>query len=148
MGLINEFKQFIIKGNAIDMAVGIVVGSAFTLVVKSLVDDVMMPPLGYVIGGIDFSSLSWPLADAIAAGSKHPITGAEVTKDIPAVVIGFGKFINTIIALTIQGFAVFLVVKAINALKRKQAEAPATPAEPPADVKLLTEIRDLLKRNA
>ncbi|HAN99323.1 MAG TPA: large conductance mechanosensitive channel protein MscL [Planctomycetaceae bacterium] len=146
MGIIKEFRTFIVKGNAIDMAVGIIVGAAFGVVVKSLVDDIMMPPLGYVLGGIDFSSMGHEIAPAVKAGSPHPITGLEVTKDMPATVLRYGLFINAIITLLIQGFAVFLVVKGINSLKRKEATAPAAPAEPPADVKLLTEIRDLLAR--
>lgn len=146
MGLLNEFKAFIIKGNAIDMAVGIIIGAAFGMVVKSLVDNVMMPPLGYLLGGIDFASYAYQLAPAVKAGETHPITQMVAAKDIPAVVISYGVFINALIALLIQGFAIFLVVKGINSLKRSEP-APA-PAAPPADVVLLTEIRDLLRSQA
>ena len=147
MGILKEFRTFIIKGNAIDMAVGLIVGAAFGVVVKSLVDDVLMPPLGYVMGGVDFSDYQLPLAEGLKAGDTHPVTGQEVTKDIPAPAIRYGLFLNAMITLVIQGFAVFMVVKSINSLKRKQEEAPAAPAEPPADVQLLTEIRDLLRRS-
>lgn len=144
MGIIKEFRTFIMKGNAIDLAVGLIIGAAFGVVVKSLVDDIMMPPLGYVMGGIDFSQYAYELAPALAVGDTHPITQLEVTKEVPAVSIRWGAFINAIITLLIQGFAVFLVVKGINSLKRKQESAPT---EPPADVKLLSEIRDLLKKS-
>lgn len=146
MGILKEFRTFIMKGNAIDMAVGLIVGAAFGVVVKSLVDDVIMPPLGYVMGGVDFSEYQLPLAESLQPGDKHPLTGAEVTKEIPAPAIRYGLFVNALITLVIQGFAVFLVVKSLNSLKRKAEEAPPAPAEPPADVQLLTEIRDLLKR--
>lgn len=132
MGLIKEFKEFIIKGNAIDMAVGIVIGAAFGAVVTSLVQDVMMPPLGALLSGADFSKLNLPLTE-----------GDEKT---PAVVISYGKLINAVIALLIQGFAIFMVVKAINALKKKNEAPPAAPVTP-ADIQLLTEIRDLLKKS-
>lgn len=143
MGIFKEFRTFIIKGNAIDMAVGIIVGAAFGAVVKSLVDNIMMPPLGYLMGGIDFASYAYVLAPAVKAGQTHPLTQLVVEKDVPAVVISYGVFINALIALMIQGFAIFLVVKGINTLKRKE-EAPPPPAALPADIQLLTEIRDLL----
>jgi large conductance mechanosensitive channel len=145
MGIIKEFKEFIIKGNAIDMAVGIIIGAAFGAVVKSLVDNVMMPPLGYLMGGIDFASYAYEAAPALKAGDTHPVTQLAVEKDVPAVVIRYGLFINSLITLIIQGFAIFLVVKAINRLKRKQVTSPET-VPLPADVQLLTEIRDLLKK--
>lgn len=143
MGMIKEFKEFIIKGNAIDLAVGLVIGAAFGAVVSSLVADIMMPPLGYVMGGIDFSSKKYVLAEAIPAGAVHPITQIKVDKAVEAVEIRYGKLIQAAISLLIQGFAVFLVVKGINAMKRNQ---PAPPAAPPADIALLGEIRDLLKK--
>jgi large conductance mechanosensitive channel len=147
MGLLKEFKEFIIKGNAVDLAVGIIIGAAFGLVVKSLVEDVIMPPVGALMGGVDFSSMSYSVLDAVKAGEKHPVTQLTVEKDVPAVVISYGKFINAIIGLVIQGFAIFMIVKAINKMKRKTEEAPTAPAPPPADVQLLTEIRDLLKNS-
>ncbi len=146
MGLLGEFKEFIVKGNAMDMAVGIIIGGVFTPVVGSLVADIIMPPIGFLIGGVDFSSLSIQIAPAVAKGETHPIWQTTVSKDLPAVVISYGKFINTVIALLITGFAVFLLVKGMNKLRRKPDPAPATPPAPPEDVKLLTEIRDLLAK--
>ncbi len=130
MSILKEFKDFIIRGNAIDMAVGIVVGAAFTGVVTSLVADILMPPLGALLGGKDFSDYSFVVQEA--------------TENQKAVVISYGKLINALLALVVQGFAVFMIVKSINSLKKKKEEAPAAP---PADVQLLTEIRDLLKKN-
>jgi large conductance mechanosensitive channel len=145
VGIIKEFKDFILKGNAIDLAVGIIIGAAFGSVVNSLVNDVIMPPIGAVMGGVDFSTMNYKLVDEVPKGAKHPVTQLEVAKDIPAVVLSYGKFINAIIALLIQGFAVFLIVKSINSMKRKQ-DTPAAPAEPPEDIKLLREIRDSLAK--
>ncbi len=152
MKLIAEFRDFIIKGNAFDLAVGVIIGVAFGATVKSLVDDVMMPPLGYLMGGVDFADKAVQLAPALHPGDTHPLWRTTISKEIPAVLISYGKFINTLIALLIQGFAVFMVVKVINAAKRrfekqKQVEA-AAPAVPPADVQLLAEIRDILKSKA
>lgn len=148
MGLVKEFKEFIIKGNAIDLAVGLIIGAAFGAVINSLVTDVIMPPIGALMGGVDFSSLNYPIVEAVKAGETHPITQLKVDKDVPAVVVSYGKFINAMIALLIQGFAIFMVVKAINSMKRAPEAAPAAApaAAPPADVLLLTEIRDLLKK--
>ena len=146
MGLIAEFKTFIVKGNAIDLAVGIIIGAAFGGLVKSLVDDVMMPPIGFLMGGVDFSDKVIPLSPAVKMGERHPIFGTVAAKDIPAVAISYGRFINALIQLLIQGFCVFLLVKAINKLKRKEAVAPSTPPAPSTEEKLLTEIRDLLAR--
>lgn len=131
MGLIKEFKDFAIKGNAVDMAVGIVIGAAFTGVVGSLVKDVMMPPLGFVTGGVDF------------ADKMIVLKAAEGDK--PEVALTYGNFINAVIQFLIVAFALFMVVKAMNTLKRKE-ETVAAPAAPPADVQLLTEIRDLLAK--
>ncbi len=153
MGLIREFRDFIIKGNAIDLAVGIIIGAAFGAVVNSLVTNVVMPPIGVLMGGIDFSSLSIKLADAVPPGGTT-MTGItnDTGKEIPEVTLKYGLFINALIALLIQGFAIFLVVKVINTArkkfeKEKEVEAAAPPV-PPADVQLLTEIRDLLKAKA
>ncbi len=146
MGLIGEFRDFIVKGNAIDLAVGIIIGAAFGAVVNSLVTDVIMPPIGALMGGIDFSNLGVELVAAVPVGAEHPITGLtnETGKVLDPVVLKYGKFINALIALLIQGFAIFLVVKGINKM-RKPAPAPAAPATP-EDVLLLREIRDSLKR--
>jgi large conductance mechanosensitive channel len=137
MGMINEFKTFAMRGNVVDLAVGVVIGAAFGKIVTALVDQLLMPPLGLVIGGVDFSAWAITLKEASvdAAGQA-----------VPAVTLGVGAFLNTLVQFVIVAFAIFLVVKALNALKKKEEAAPAAPAEPPADVQLLTEIRDLLKQ--
>jgi large conductance mechanosensitive channel len=131
-GFLKEFKEFAMRGNVVDMAVGIIIGAAFGKVVTSLVEKVMMPPLGYVMSGVDFATLG--------------ITLPVKTEKGDPVVIGYGDFLNTTINFIIVAFALFLVIKGMNTLKRKEKPAPAGPPEPPADVKLLTEIRDLLKK--
>jgi large conductance mechanosensitive channel len=131
MGLIKEFKEFAVKGNAIDMAVGIIIGAAFGKIVSSIVEDVIMPPLGLLIGGVDFSDLAITLKEAVG--------------DAPAVILRYGKFIQTVVDFLIIAFAIFMVIKAINSFKRKQEEAPEAPPEPTKEEVLLTEIRDLLK---
>ena len=135
MSMLKEFKEFAMRGNVIDLAVGVVIGGAFGKIVTSLVNDVIMPPIGLLTGGVDFSDMKWVLKPADNTDPAHKI--AEVA-------INYGVFINTLIQFIIIAFAIFLVVKAINRLSRKQEEA-APPAAPPADVVLLTEIRDLLK---
>ncbi len=134
MGFITEFKEFATRGNVIDLAVGVVIGAAFGKIVTALVEKIIMPPLGWVIGQVDFSDLAWTLAPARVAAD-----GTE----IPAVVIGYGDFINTVIQFVIVAFAIFLVIKGINRLSRKKEEAPA--AGPSEEVLLLREIRDNLK---
>ncbi|MEL3920416.1 large-conductance mechanosensitive channel protein MscL [Aeromonas enteropelogenes] len=132
MSLIQEFKAFASRGNVIDMAVGIIIGAAFGKIVSSFVGDVIMPPIGLILGGVDFSDLAITLK--AAEGSA------------PAVVIAYGKFLQTIIDFLIISFAIFMGLKAINTLKRKQEEAAAAaPAGPTKDQELLAEIRDLLK---
>ncbi|HEX8777820.1 MAG TPA: large-conductance mechanosensitive channel protein MscL [Rhodanobacter sp.] len=133
MSMLQEFKAFAMRGNVMDMAVGIVIGGAFGKIVSSLVSDVIMPPIGAITGGIDFSAMKWVLKPADDSNPKHKI--AEVA-------INYGSFINTIITFIIIAFAIFMVIKLMNRLQKKQEEAPAAP---PADVVLLTEIRDLLK---
>ncbi len=128
MGMMKEFKEFAVKGNVVDMAVGIIIGAAFGKIVSSFVGDVIMPPIGVLLGGVDFSNLAFIIKES--AG------------EVPAVVIGYGKFIQTLIDFAIIAFAIFLVIKAINSMKRKEEEAPA---EPSSQEKLLVEIRDLLK---
>ncbi len=137
MGMISEFKEFAMRGNVIDLAVGVVIGAAFGKIVTALVDNVIMPPIGLLIGGVDFSDLAITLKQASvdAAG--------EV---VPAVEIGYGTFLNALIQFIIVAFAIFMVVKAINRLNRKEEPAPEAPAEPSEDVLLLREIRDSLKR--
>ena len=131
MGMMKEFKEFAVKGNVIDMAVGIIIGVAFGKIVSSFVGDVIMPPIGVLVGGIDFSNLSFIIKGA--------------SGDTAAVVVSYGKFLQTVIDFLIVAFAVFMAVKAINSLKRKEEEAPKAPPEPTAQEVLLSEIRDLLK---
>lgn len=131
MGMMKEFKEFAVKGNVIDMAVGIIIGAAFGKIVSSFVADVIMPPIGVLVGGIDFSKLAFTIQEA--------------TGDIPAVVISYGKFIQTAVDFTIIAFTIFMIIKGINSLKRKEEEAPAEPPKPSVQEALLTEIRDLLK---
>jgi len=136
MSIAKEFKEFISRGNVIDLAVGVIVGGAFGKIVTSLVDEVIMPPIGLITGGIDFSDLKIVLK---AAG--------EDAKLNPEVAIQYGAFINVMIQFLIVAFVIFLVVKGINSLRRQEAEAPAEPAAPPAPTPseaLLTEIRDAL----
>lgn len=131
MGLMTEFKEFAVKGNVVDMAVGIIIGAAFGKIVSSFVGDVLMPPIGVVLGGVDFSDLAVTLK--AAAG------------EAPAVVIRYGRFIQSVIDFTIVAFAIFIAVKAINTLKKQEQAAPKAPPEPSREELLLTEIRDLLK---
>jgi len=131
MSILKEFKEFAIKGNAVDMAVGIVIGAAFGKIIASLVADLVMPPIGVLIGGVDFSKLGVTLIEAVG--------------DKPAVMLNYGNFIQTVVDFTIIAFAIFMVIKLINNLKKKEAEAPAAPPVPTKEEVLLTEIRDLLK---
>ncbi|HVO26166.1 MAG TPA: large-conductance mechanosensitive channel protein MscL [Candidatus Margulisiibacteriota bacterium] len=133
MSMLSEFREFAVKGNMVDMAVGIIIGGAFGKIVSSLVGDVLMPPLGLVIGGVDFSKLGLTLKPGPDA-------------DHPLVVLGYGKFLQTGIDFLIVAFAMFMVVKAINSLKREKPAAPAAPPPPTKDQVLLTEIRDLLAK--
>lgn len=138
MSIVKEFKEFALRGNVVDLAVGVVIGGAFGKITASLVNDVLMPPLGLLMGGVDFKDKAIILKEAIVDAS-----GAVTT---PAVAIRYGALVNTVIDFTIVAVALFIVIKAMNALKKKEAAAPAAPAAPPADVVLLTEIRDLLKK--
>ncbi len=131
MSMMQEFKTFAMRGNVVDLAVGIVIGGAFGKIVSSLVTDVIMPPIGVMMGGVDFSALAITLKEAVG--------------DTPAVAIKYGLFINTIIDFVIIAFAIFLLVKAMNSMKKKEAAAPAAPPAPAKEELLLTEIRDLLK---
>jgi large conductance mechanosensitive channel len=138
MSMVKEFKEFISRGNVVDLAVGVIIGAAFGAIVSSLVADIIMPPIGYLLSGIDFSSLKAVITPAVVDAS------GKVTH--PEVAIAYGSFINKIINFLIVAFVIFLVVKGVNSLKRKEAEAPAEPAAPTTDQKLLTEIRDLLAK--
>ena len=131
MSMMKEFKQFAMRGNVVDMAVGIIIGAAFGKIVSSLVNDVIMPPIGLLLGGVDFSSFMITLKQAMG--------------DVPAVTINYGVFINTVIDFVIVAFAIFMVIKGMNRMKKKEEEAPAAPPAPTKQETLLAEIRDLLK---
>lgn len=133
MAIAKEFRDFINRGNVVDLAVGVIIGGAFGKITTSLVNDIIMPPLGVILGKVDFKDLKFQVLAPAADG-----TGG--------VAISYGAFINTLVDFTIVAFALFLVIKGMNSLKKKEAAAPAAPAAPPADVVLLTEIRDLLKK--
>ena len=130
MSILKEFKEFAVKGNAVDMAVGIVIGAAFGKIIASLVADVIMPPIGVLVGGVDFTKLAFILKEA--------------SGDVHAVTLNYGNFIQSVVDFTIIAFAIFMLVKLINKLKKQEA-APAVPPEPTKEELLLTEIRDLLK---
>jgi large conductance mechanosensitive channel len=136
-----EFRDFAMRGNMIDLAVGIIIGAAFTTIVNSLVNDIIMPPLGLAIGGIDFSDFFITLK-----GGTYPTLAAA--KAGGAVTINYGQFINAVIRFVIVAFAIFILVKQINRLTRPRNEAPPAPPEPPRQEVLLAEIRDLLKARA
>jgi len=132
MSMIKEFKEFAMRGNVIDLAVGVVIGAAFGKIVSSLVADVITPMIGVLVGGVDFSDLA--------------ITIKEAVGDQPAVLLSYGKFLQSIFDFVIIAFAIFLFIKLVNRLHKKKAEEPAPPAPPPAEQVLLAEIRDLLKQ--
>ena len=133
MGMLQEFKTFAVKGNMVDMAVGIIIGAAFGKIVASLVKDVIMPPLGILIGGVDFSDLT--------------VTLKEAAGETAAVTLNYGAFIQTVVDFLIVAFAIFVAVKVINKMKKQEEEKPAEPPKPSKEEVLLTEIRDLLKQN-
>lgn len=131
MAVLKELKNFMMRGNVVDMAVGVIVGGAFGKIVSSLVSDIIMPPIGIILGGVNFTDLRFVLKDAVG--------------DIPAVSINYGTFIQTILDFVIIATAIFFAIKGINALQTKKAEEPAAPPAPTKEETLLTEIRDLLK---
>lgn len=134
MAIGKEFKEFAMRGNVVDLAVGVIIGAAFGKIVTSLVNDIIMPPIGYLTGGIDFKNL------------KIIIKGGDPTKKIADVSINYGNFINTTIEFLIIAFCIFLIVKAINSLKEEEEAAPAADPAPTKEEALLTEIRDLLAK--
>lgn len=134
MSIVEEFKSFAVKGNVVDMAVGIIIGAAFGKIVTALVAGVVMPPIGVLLGGVDFTDLAYVVKEAVG--------------DTPEVVISYGAFLQTVIDFVIISFAIFILVKGINSLKKKEEEAPKAPPAPSAQEVLLTEIRDLLKTNS
>ena len=131
MGMVKEFKEFAVKGNVIDLAIGIIIGAAFGKIVSSFVADVIMPPIGVLLSGVDFTNLA--------------IVIQKASGDSPAVIIRYGNFIQTIVDFMIIAFVIFITVKGMNSFKRKEEAAKAAPSAPTAEVKLLCEIRDLLK---
>jgi large conductance mechanosensitive channel len=135
VGVLAEFREFAVRGSVVDLAVGVIIGASFGKIVTSLVDDVIMPPVGLLLGNVDFSKLEWVLRP------ENPATEA-----VEKVAVGYGAFINTLLQFLIVAFVVFLLVKAINRLRRQEAAAPEAPAAPTATETLLTEIRDELKR--
>ena len=128
--MLNEFKAFAMRGNVVDMAVGIIIGAAFGKIVSSFVNDVIMPPIGMLLGGMDFSNLAIALGEGEGAAS-----------------INYGVFINTVLDFLIVAIAIFMVIKAMNSMKKKEEEKPAEPPKPSKEEELLTEIRDLLAKN-
>jgi len=138
--MLKEFKEFAMKGNMLDMAIGIVIGAAFGAIIGSLVDDVIMPPIGMVLGGTDFSQLF------VVLKGEGDFATIDQAKEAGAVTWNIGLFVNAIIKFLIVALALFFVVRAVNALRKQEEEAPAAPAPPSDDVVLLTEIRDLLKK--
>ncbi len=136
MGMVKEFKEFAMKGNVVDMAVGIIIGGAFGKIVSSAVSDVIMPPIGLALGGVNFTDLKIKISDAVMEGDKMK----------EAVTINYGNFIQVTVDFLIIAFVIFMMIKAMNSMKKKEESAPAAPAEPSAEVKLLTEIRDSLKK--
>lgn len=146
MGLIKEFKEFAMRGNVIDLAVGVIIGGAFGKIVNSIVNDIIMPPIGVLIGGVKFSDLTYTVKDAVP---ESVVEGVKVAAQ-PAVTINYGNFIQMVFEFIIIAFSIFIVIKlmnkASNLRKKKEAEeAPAAAPEPSNEEKLLTEIRDLLK---
>jgi large conductance mechanosensitive channel len=140
MKMLDEFKAFAMRGNVVDMAVGIIIGGAFGKIISSFVSDVLMPPLGLLLGGIDFKDMLYTLKEAVMEG------GEVIT---PAVTLNYGMFIQNIVDFLIIAFAIFMAIKGMNSMKKKEEEAPAAPEAPPAPTKeqeLLAEIRDLLKK--
>ena len=141
MGMLQEFKKFAMKGNVVDMAVGIVIGGAFGKIVSSFVSDIIMPPVGLLMGGVDFSDLAITL---------KPATVDEAGNRVEAVTINYGAFANVVIDFVIVAFAIFIVIKAMNTaqahFERKQEEQKAVAAEPPEEIRLLRDIRDLLRK--
>lgn len=140
MSMTSEFKEFALKGNVVDLAVGVIIGGAFGKIVTSVIEDMIMPIVGKVVGNVDFSNLYFPLSDKITAG----LSLADAKKLGP--VFAYGNFLTIAINFAILAFCIFMLVKAMNRMKKKEEAKPAPAAEIPADVKLLSEIRDLLKK--
>jgi large conductance mechanosensitive channel len=149
MGLMKEFKEFAFKGNVIDLATAVIIGAAFGKIVSSLVNDIIMPPIGYLLGGLDFKELKLVIKDGITAVPEKLNDAHEVIQKavaaVPPVTWNYGMFIQNIIDFLIIAFCIFMLVKAVQKAQKKKAEVPPPAPEPTAQEKLLTEIRDLLK---
>jgi large conductance mechanosensitive channel len=151
MGLLQEFKQFAMRGNVVDMAVGVIIGAAFGKIVTSVIDDLIMPPVGKVVGNVDFTNLYIPLSEKIvqaqqvaaATNANFTLALADAKKLGP--VFAYGNFITILINFMILAFIIFMMIKAMNRMIRKEEAKPAAPPEPSAQEKLLAEIRDILK---
>lgn len=141
--MLKEFKEFAMRGNVVDMAVGIIIGAAFGAIVSTLVGDVLMPAIGVIVGDVDFSNFFLVLKEGATAG---PYPSLAAVKDAGGVAIGYGLLINTIVNFLIVALALFMVIKGVNATRKRQAEAPLAPPAPSREAILLTEIRDLLAR--
>lgn len=141
--MLKEFREFAVRGNVVDMAVGIIIGAAFGKIVDSLVKDLIMPPIGLLLGKVDFTNLFLVLKPGAVPG---PYLAVEAAQKAGAVTFNYGIFINTMISFVIVAFAVFLLVRAINRLRREEQAKPAEPATPPEEIALLREIRDALKK--
>lgn len=143
MGMMQEFKEFAVKGNVIDMAVGIIIGGAFGTIAKTLVSSVIMPPIGLLLGGIDFTNWFITLKDGSTAG---PYATLESAKEAGAVIMEMGVFVNSVISFLIVAFVVFILIKQVNKLKKEEPVEEEAPAEPSEDILLLREIRDNLQK--
>jgi large conductance mechanosensitive channel len=139
--MLKEFREFIARGNVMDLAVGVIIGGAFGLIVKSLTDDVIMPIVGAIFGGFDFTNYFLPLSSAVTAPTLEAARAQGA-------VLAYGSFITVVLNFLILAWIIFIMVKAVNRIRREEPKAPAAPPAPPADVALLTEIRDILKKGA
>ena len=139
--MLKEFKEFALKGNAVDLAIGVIIGAAFGAIVSSVVDDLFMPIIGLILNGIDFSNLFFVISNP----NNLPVPSVAAAKAAGVATLNYGLFINAVVKFTIIAFVLFLVVKGINRLRKKEAAAPAAPPAPTTEEKLLTEIRDAIK---
>jgi large conductance mechanosensitive channel len=146
MSLAKEFKEFISRGNVVDLAVGVIIGGAFGAIVSSLVKDVVMPPISYLMSGVDVSSWKAVIAPAVMKSIVNGDGSTSMVQDKPEVDLTYGNFLQASLNFLIVAFVIFIAVKAINSFKRKEAEKPAEPTAPTTDQKLLMEIRDLLAK--
>ena len=141
--MLKEFREFAMRGNVVDMAVGIIIGAAFGKIVESMVKDLIMPPIGLLLGKVDFSNLFFVLREGSAAG---PYLTVDAAQKAGAVTFNYGIFLNHVLSFVIVAFAVFILIRAINRLRRLEEAKPAAPSAPPEDIVLLREIRDSLKK--